>query len=80
MDEIIYSASCFLSYLAYMDEVFNNDPLALESMAEISHSTSGPPAKGSEYLSFLDRNTYLFCCIVAFAALLLFNAHTYFPC
>jgi hypothetical protein len=48
-------------------------------MAEISHSASGPLAKGLEYLSFSDRNTYLFCCIVAFAALLLFNPLTDFP-
>jgi hypothetical protein len=38
-------------------------------MAEIRYSASGPPAKGLEY-----RDTYLLCgCIVAFAALLLFN-------
>jgi hypothetical protein len=48
-------------------------------MAEISHSASGPFAKGLEYLSFSDRNTYLFCLIVAFAALLLFNPLTDFP-
>jgi hypothetical protein len=48
-------------------------------MAEISHSASAPPAKGLDYLFFSDRNTYLFCCIVAFAALLLFNQLTDFP-
>jgi hypothetical protein len=47
-------------------------------MAEISHSASGPPTKGLEYLSFSDKNTYLFCCMVAFAALLLFNPLTDF--
>jgi hypothetical protein len=52
----------------------------LVSMAEISHSASCPPTKGMEYLSFSDRNTYLFCCIVAFSALLLFNPLTDFPC
>jgi hypothetical protein len=44
-------------------------------MAEISHSASGPPTKGLEYLSFSYRNTYLHC-----SRLLLFNQLTDFPC
>jgi hypothetical protein len=66
MDEVIYSApsrpwvkssivlvarSCLLPSVVSMDEVI--------------HSASGPLAKGLEYLSFSDKNTCLFCSIVA---------------
>jgi hypothetical protein len=49
-------------------------------MAEISHIASSPPTKGLEYLSFSDRNAYLYCCIVAFSALLLFLHCCYSTC
>jgi hypothetical protein len=60
MDEVIYSASCPFSYVASIVEVIYST-----HRPEISHSASSPPAKKLEYLSFSDKNTYLFCCIVA---------------
>jgi hypothetical protein len=34
-------------------------------MGEVILSAGGPLAKGFEYISFSDRNNYLFCSIVA---------------
>jgi hypothetical protein len=71
MDEVIYGASGPLSNVASMDEVIYSAPWALASMAEISHSSSGPPAKGwNTSPSQIGTPIYLlhccFRCIVAF--------------
>ena len=72
----IVPAALFPTFCPWM----KSSKVPLASMKEISHSVSCHPAKGLEYLSSSNRNTYLFCCTVAFAALLLFNPLTDFHC
>jgi hypothetical protein len=48
-------------------------------MAEISHSASGSPTKGLEYLSFSGKKPVFFAALFLLL-LLLFNPLTDFPC
>jgi hypothetical protein len=91
MDDVIHSApwrlwmkssvdnnaSCPLSYVESTDEV-----IYTASWSPWQKSAIVPAAllqRDWKNLSFSDKNIHLFCCIVAFAALLLFNQLTDFP-